>query len=72
MLKDEIARRALQKEIESMERDLIKKWKKLHPETEILIISLPKNNRMERAAILEHIKKIYTGDTYEAYCSQQE
>ena len=71
MMNDKIQKRALRNEIEKAERELIRKWKLLYPEVEIVIISLPKNNRKERAAILEHIKKEYTSDEYEAFCNQQ-
>ena len=55
-------------DLESLERILIRRWKQLYPEWEIVILSLPREDREQRFRILSHLMETYTSQAYEQYC----
>lgn len=57
-----------QKDFEELERVLLRCWHRLHPDEELLIISLPKHDSLARRNILNKILEIHTSDAYENYC----
>ena len=59
------------KELEKMERMLLQAWNHLDPHSELIIVSVPRNDPEERKRILEHILKVHSGKEYEAYCNSQ-
>ena len=59
-----------QESIEEVEHMLIRRWKQLYPEWEMVIISLPKNDAQMRKRILEHLTATYTSKEFEAYCEK--
>ena len=55
-------------DMEELERLLIRRWKQLCPEWELVIISLPLNDPNQRKKILDSVKNVYTSDEFERYC----
>ena len=58
-------------DLEELERVLLRGWGRLYPETEVVIVSLPKYDPVERKRILDKLTEVYTGDDFEAYCMKQ-
>ena len=61
----------LRNRAERIEKRLLRVWRLLHPETELLIVSLPKEDLQERKRILEHIVCVYTGTDFAQYCQDE-
>lgn len=61
----------LRNSTDQMEKRLRKKWRKLYPETELLIVTLPKGDKKERERILTYIKQVYTSQEFDEYCQNE-
>ena len=58
----------LRKNVISLQKRMIRRWKQIDPDAEVVVMGLPKSSREEREQMIESVKSIYLSQDYQDFC----
>lgn len=64
----DICKMIIRKNVISLQERMIRRWKWIDPDAEVIVMSLPKSSPAERALIIDNVKSIYVSQDYQDFC----